>query len=53
MTESAEGVKKATSPDGHPVGDAMAIKRIGDETGLTKKQIDRAVQGLATNGFNG
>ena len=26
--------------------DALSIKRIGEETGLTRKQIDRAVQGL-------
>ena len=33
--------------------DAMSIKRIGDETGLTRKQIDRAVQGLGNRaGFN-
>ena len=28
------------------VEDALSIKRIGEETGLTRKQIDRAVQGL-------
>ena len=33
--------------------DALSIKRIGEETGLTRKQIDRAVQGLANRaGFN-